>query len=135
MPETLDVDGFSDIFDRFSSRAIRKAPKEEEEKVMRQEPDSSSSEEEDYETKVASKKKQRKMNRISVALLKENAKRPDVVEWTDATAQDPFFLISLKSQRNTIPVPTHWSQRRKFLQGKRGSEKIPYELPGILISF
>ena len=38
-------------------------------------------------------------------------------------------MVALKSYRNTIPVPIHWSQRRKFLQGKRGAEKIPYDLP------
>jgi len=26
-------------------------------------------------------------------------------------------------------VPRHWSQKRKFLQGKRGVEKPPFALP------
>ena len=34
--------------------------------------------------------------------------------------------------RNTIPVPAHWSQKRKFLQGKRGIEKPPWQLPGFI---
>ncbi|KAK1360064.1 Pre-rRNA-processing protein IPI3 [Heracleum sosnowskyi] len=34
----------------------------------------------------------------------------------DATAPDPKFLVYLKSYRNTVPVPRHWSQKRKFLQ-------------------
>ena len=35
----------------------------------------------------------------------------------------------LKSYRNTVPVPRHWPQKRKYLQGKRGIEKPPFELP------
>jgi hypothetical protein len=29
---------------------------------------------------------------------------------------DPKLLVYLKSYRNTVPVPRHWSQKRKFLQ-------------------
>lgn len=28
-----------------------------------------------------------------------------------------------------MPVPRHWSQKRKYLQGKRGLEKPPFVLP------
>lgn len=28
-----------------------------------------------------------------------------------------------------MPVPRHWSQKRKYLQGKRGLEKPPFKLP------
>ncbi len=35
----------------------------------------------------------------------------------------------MKSYRNTIPVPKHWSQKRKYLQGKKGMEKPLFELP------
>ena len=38
-------------------------------------------------------------------------------------------LVHLKSYRNTVPVPLHWSAKRKYLQGKRGIEKPPFELP------
>lgn len=34
----------------------------------------------------------------------------------DVTAQDPRLLVYLKAYRNTVPVPRHWSQKRKFLQ-------------------
>lgn len=34
----------------------------------------------------------------------------------DATASDPKLLVFLKSYRNTVPVPRHWSQKRKYLQ-------------------
>lgn len=40
-------------------------------------------------------------------------------------------MVSLKAYRNTVPVPQHWSQKRKYLQGKRGIEKPAFDLPGI----
>ncbi|RUS17529.1 splicing factor 3b, partial [Jimgerdemannia flammicorona] len=78
-----------------------------------------------------SKKKLRKQNRLSVAELKQLVKKPEVVEWVDVTAADPKLLVSLKAYRNTVPVPKHWAQKRKYLQGKRGIEKPPWDLPAI----
>jgi splicing factor 3B subunit 2 len=48
----------------------------------------------------------------------------------DVTASDPRLLVYLKALRNTVPVPRHWCHKRKYLQGKRGIEKPPFELPG-----
>ena len=31
-----------------------------------------------------------------------------------------------------MPVPRHWSQKRKYLQGKRGLEKPPFKLPDFI---
>lgn len=76
-----------------------------------------------------SKRKQRKMNRLSVAELKRLVKRPEVVDWVDVSATDPKLLVQLKSHRNTIPIPQHWSQKRDYLQGKRGIEKAAFQLP------
>ncbi|CAJ2648660.1 unnamed protein product [Trifolium pratense] len=45
----------------------------------------------------------------------------------DATAADPKLLVFLKSYRNTVPVPRHWCQKRKFLQAyieKEDSKKL-----------
>ncbi|CAG8665240.1 10034_t:CDS:10, partial [Cetraspora pellucida] len=89
------------------------------------------SEDEDRQDKV-SKKKLKKMNRLSVAQLKQLVKRPEVVEWVDVTAADPKLLVSLKAYRNTVPVPQHWSQKRKYLQGKRGIEKPAFDLPDFI---
>ena len=50
----------------------------------------------DKEAPKISKKKLRKMNRLSVAQLKQLVERPDVVEMQDVTAQDPRLLIHLK---------------------------------------
>ncbi|KAJ7695174.1 hypothetical protein B0H17DRAFT_1056698 [Mycena rosella] len=86
----------------------------------------------DGEAKPISKKKQRKLSRLTVAELKRLVKKPEVVEWTDVTAADPRLLLHLKSQRNTIPIPIHWSAKRDYLQGKRGIEKPPFQLPSYI---
>jgi len=52
-----------------------------------------------------------------------------LVEEHDVNAPDPLLLIELKSMRNTVPVPAHWLQKRKYLQGKRGFLKPPFKLP------
>jgi splicing factor 3B subunit 2 len=31
-----------------------------------------------------------------------------------------------------VPVPRHWCFKRKYLQGKRGIEKPPFDLPGFI---
>jgi splicing factor 3B subunit 2 len=97
-----------------------------------------------------SKRKLKKLNRLSVAELKQLVQRPDVVEMHDVTARDPRFcifvfvflvlylycgcrlLVHLKSTRNTVPVPRHWCFKRKYLQGKRGIEKPPFDLPDFI---
>uniref|UniRef100_A0A8C9XQW4 Splicing factor 3b, subunit 2 n=1 Tax=Sander lucioperca TaxID=283035 RepID=A0A8C9XQW4_SANLU len=79
-----------------------------------------------------SKKKLRRMNRLTVAELKQLVARPDVVEMHDVTAQEPKLLVHLKATRNTVPVPRHWCFKRKYLQGKRGIEKPPFELPDFI---
>lgn len=76
-----------------------------------------------------SKKKLKKLNRLSVAELKQLVQRPDVVEMHDVTSRDPKLLVHLKATRNTVSVPRHWCFKRKYLQGKRGIEKPPFELP------
>ncbi|KAJ2698263.1 hypothetical protein H4218_003410 [Coemansia sp. IMI 209128] len=77
-------------------------------------------------------RKQKKRSRISVAELKQIAPRPEVVEWTDVSARDPGLLVALKATRNTVPVPIHWSQKKKYLQYKRGMEKPPFDLPDFI---
>jgi len=79
-----------------------------------------------------SKRKLKKLNRLSVAELKQLVARPDVVEMHDVTARDPRLLVHLKSTRNTVPVPRHWCFKRKYLQGKRGIEKPPFDLPDFI---
>jgi splicing factor 3B subunit 2 len=80
-----------------------------------------------------SKRKLREILRPTVAELKRRVKRPDLVEAHDVTAPDPDFLIELKSVEGTVPVPRHWGRKRKYLQGKRGFEKPPFQLPDFIV--
>ena len=48
----------------------------------------------------------------------------------DVTSSDPALLVYLKSYKNSVPVPRHWSQKRRYLQGKRGIENPAFQLPG-----
>jgi splicing factor 3B subunit 2 len=76
-----------------------------------------------------SKKQKKKLTRLTVAELKQLVARPDVVEMHDANSPDPKLLVTLKAYRNTVPVPRHWCQKSKYLQRKRGIEKLPFQLP------
>uniref|UniRef100_A0A7S1KPH0 PSP proline-rich domain-containing protein n=1 Tax=Percolomonas cosmopolitus TaxID=63605 RepID=A0A7S1KPH0_9EUKA len=79
-----------------------------------------------------SRKKLKRLAKYSVAELKQYTMRPEVVEAHDENAPDPLLLVHLKSHRNTVPVPRHWSDDRKYLSSKRGYEKPPFELPDFI---
>lgn len=87
---------------------------------------------EDKEKKI-SKKRMKQMTRMSVAELKQKAARPELVELHDVTGKYPLFLLHLKSTKNSVPVPRHWSSKRRYLQGKRGYEKSPFQLPDFIL--
>lgn len=74
-------------------------------------------------------KKATKRQKIPLADLKSSTNRPQVVEWHDQDAPDPFFLVSIKSQPNIVQVPEHWSAKRDYLANRRGFEKTPFQLP------
>ena len=80
-----------------------------------------------------SKRKLRELIRPTVAELKRRVQRPDLVEAHDVTAADPDLLIALKGISHTTPVPFHWGRKRKYLQGKRGMDKVPFKLPDFII--
>lgn len=90
----------------------------------------------DGERSIQSKRKLREVTRPTVAQLKRQVPRPDLVEAHDVTAADPVFLIQLKSIPNTVPVPRHWGRKRKYLQGKRigGQQTHTYQLPKFLVN-
>jgi splicing factor 3B subunit 2 len=88
----------------------------------------------DEDERLLSKRKLRDMIRPTVADLKRRVKRPDLVEAHDVTAPDPEFLIRLKAVPGSVPVPRHWGRKRKYLQGKRGFEKQPFQLPAFLVN-
>lgn len=79
-----------------------------------------------------SKKKSKKIGRISLARLKSFSTKPDLVEWEDVSAPDPRLLCQLKELPNTVPVPRHWSRKRKYLAGKRGFLKRPFDPPSYI---
>ncbi|TFL07198.1 hypothetical protein BDV98DRAFT_557427 [Pterulicium gracile] len=142
VPEQLALqdsvfDGFVDVFARFqlpneatTTDSGDAGPSKGE--IIYSDDDMESAGDSDSEQKPLSKKKQRKMARLTVAELKQLVKKPEVVEWTDVTASDPRLLLHIKSYRNTVPIPTHWSAKRDYLQGKRGIEKPPFQLPAYI---
>ncbi|XP_052202991.1 uncharacterized protein LOC127808469 [Diospyros lotus] len=146
VPEKADLDGdfdeeFRKVFEKFSF--MESLVSEENDKqddsaanlASNKKVDSDSDEEEQdpqQKEKGVSNKKKKLQRRMKIAELKQICPRPDVVEVWDATASDPKLLVFLKSYRNTVPVPRHWCQKRKFLQGKRGIEKQPFQLPDFI---
>ncbi|KAL0398631.1 UNVERIFIED_CONTAM: Splicing factor 3B subunit [Sesamum radiatum] len=145
VPEKAELDGvldeeFRKVFEKFNF--TESAVTEENDKKDGAAPDAakkkadSDSEEEEQDTqqkeKGVSNKKKKLQRRMKIAELKQICTRPDVVEVWDATAADPKLLVYLKSYRNTVAVPRHWCQKRKFLQGKRGIEKQPFQLPDFI---
>ncbi|CAN7071062.1 unnamed protein product [Brassica oleracea var. botrytis] len=140
-------DGFSDefkeIFEKFNFREpvaseddAEKDESEENNDVRKKVNSDSDADEEDQgneqKEKGISNKQKKLERRMKIAELKQVSARPDVVEVWDATSADPKLLVFLKSYRNTVPVPRHWSQKRKYLQGKRGIEKLPFHLPDFI---
>ncbi|KAG6852597.1 hypothetical protein C0991_010704 [Blastosporella zonata] len=126
---------YSDIFARFQlppdeNTGEKSLPSKGE--IIYSDDDMESGDDSDAEKKPLSKKKQRKMARLTVAELKQLVKKSEVVEWTDVTAADPRLRLHLKSYRNTVPIPIHWSAKRDYLQGKRGIEKPPFQLPAYI---
>lgn len=144
VPERVDLDDgldgefreeFKKIFEKFSFQyplgSLESASK------MKKEADLSDSEDEEQQDnrqkeKGLSKKRKKHGRRMKIAEVKRYCSRPDVVEVWDATAADPKLLVFLKAYRNTVPVPRHWCQKRKFLQGKRGIGKQPFHLPDFI---
>jgi len=118
-------DEFKHVFQHFAApRAPVNGEGEEEE-----DQDQNGEEGGQGEEQQLSRKKKKMLKRLQIAQLKAQVKRPDVVEVWDTTARDPLTLVFLKSYKNTVPVPRHWSQKRKFLQNKRGILKPPFKLP------
>nr|CAD2200302.1 unnamed protein product [Meloidogyne enterolobii] len=114
------------VQDTLSKAAVSEQILQEELKQRRKEA------EESGEALKLSRKKLRISLQPSMAELKASTTRADVVEWADVTSKDPFILVELKAYRNTVPVPRHWNAKRKYLAGKRGFERPPFELPDFI---
>jgi len=133
------VAGMANVVERFSRKELEKEPgmpfpdavfqasldKVKEQKKKKQ----VLAEEEKKPLSIRAKKERR---RLTITEFKQLVERPDLVEEHDRNAADPRLLIFLKMQRNTITVPAHWCRKRKYLQGKRGFEKPPFDLPSFI---
>lgn len=106
--------------------------KKEKDRLLDDDDEDMDDEKDDDDREKLSKRKLKKLTRLSVAELKQLVARPDVVEMHDVTARDPKLLVQLKAHRNTVQVPRHWCFKRKYLQGKRGIEKPPFDLPAFI---
>ena len=123
-------DLYKDIMGKFEE-ADKEDPalKEPEKPEVYYDDDDIPEEDEENAAPKMSKKKRKEMTKLSVAELKAIVKKPEMVEWTDTSGPDPRLLVHMKSYRNVVPVPTHWSLKREYLSSKRGIEKPPFALP------
>ncbi|KAK0626167.1 hypothetical protein B0T14DRAFT_424841 [Immersiella caudata] len=125
---------FKSVFERFGGNLeddeiTREANAGNKGEVFFDQDDEIPSEEEDAGGAKMSKKKRKKLNKLSIAELKALVHNPEVVEWQDVSSSDPRLLVQIKAQRNIVPVPSHWSLKREYLSSKRGIEKPPFKLP------
>jgi len=125
---------FKDIFSRFGAgqeedEVAREANAGNKGEVFFDQDDEIPDEDEEAGAQRLSKKKRKKLNKLSIAELKALVKNPEVVEWQDVSSTDPRMLVQIKAQRNIVPVPGHWSLKREYLSSKRGIEKPPFRLP------
>ncbi|AMD20235.1 HDL509Wp [Eremothecium sinecaudum] len=88
-------------------------------------------EDSDPEEKQPSKSKT-KYQKPSLSELKSVTSHPELIEWYDCDAPDPWFLANIKSAKNIVPVPSHWQTKREYLSGRSLLEKKPFELPDII---
>ena len=121
---------YKEILQKFQQPTEEEAAKEEEKPEIYYEDDEIPDESDEEETaKKMSKKAWKKANKMSVAQLKAQVKKPELVEWTDVDSSDPPLLLAIKASKNIIPVPGHWSLKREYLSSKRGIEKPAFALP------
>ena len=123
---------FANVFAKFNEadkeEPAFKAPEKPE--VFYDDDDMIQGEDEEEETqKKISKKARKAASKLSIAELKAIVRKPETVEWTDTSANDPKLLVNIKGARNVVPVPNHWSLKREYLSSKRGIEKPPFALP------
>ncbi|PBP23777.1 splicing factor 3B [Diplocarpon rosae] len=125
---------FRDIMEKFRASTeddeAGKAADPEKGEVFYDDDDEIPDEDEDADKEAKlSKRKRKERDKLSVAELKALVPKPELVEWTDTSALDPRLLVQIKSYRNIVPVPSHWSLKREYLSSKRGVEKPPFALP------
>ena len=122
---------FASVFAKFREQESDGTVKEvEKPEVFYDDDDNIQGEDEEEELqKRLSKKARKAASKLSIAELKAIVRKPELVEWTDTSAQDPKLLVNIKSARNVVPVPDHWALKREYLSSKRGIEKPLFALP------
>lgn len=120
---------YKSVFEKFREPTEEEAATKDDDKPEVFYDDDDIPDEEDDDKPKISKKQRKLMNKLTVAQLKSQVQRPELVEWTDVSSTDPKLLIAIKGSKNVIPVPTHWSLKREYLSSKRGIEKPPFALP------
>lgn len=84
------------------------------------------SETEPQELPPASKKQQRLAAKPSLASLKARTPFPELIEWYDADARYPEFLVQMKSVPHAVQVPSNWRLRQEI---PHFAAKEKYEVP------
>lgn len=134
----LDISEDNPLYEQFKNVIAKFQESDKEDPALREvekpeifydDDDDIGEEEEEEQVAKVSKKKRKEQSQLSIAELKAVVKKPDLVDWTDVSSQDPRLLVALKGYRNVVPVPTHWSLKREYLSSKRGVEKPPFALP------
>ncbi|CAH2352095.1 cold sensitive U2 snRNA suppressor 1 [[Candida] railenensis] len=133
---------FQNVFQKFENKEEHQEGQTEESNpkgdLLTEEADddsssASSSDEEEEENQPLSKRQLRKLNKVSLAELKSSTSRPQLVEWFDVDSHDPFLHVALKSQLNCVPIPPHWTNKRDYLSGRKGVERVPFQLPKFIL--
>lgn len=130
--DAAQEDDIAEMMRRFYARSTVISDDEGQKDQDAKENERETSDDENDDVPVLSNKKLRLMCRPTVAELKNRVERADLVEAHDVSSRDPDFLLYLKAIPNTVPVPRHWLMKRKYLQGKRGIEKPPFQLPDFI---
>lgn len=134
---SFDLDELNPLFEQFKD-VLSKFEQSNKEDPATKEPDKGEiyysddneiPEEDENTAPKLSKKARKAQNKLSIAELKALVRKPETVDWTDTSAPDPRLLVAIKSHRNVVPVPTHWSLKREYLSSKRGVEKPPSRCP------
>ncbi|SNX86728.1 probable Splicing factor 3b, subunit 2 [Melanopsichium pennsylvanicum] len=136
-PESQVYKAFSNVLSRYQPQTLSQQQQPSKGQIIYSDDDLESeydfeNEESIHTSHLLSKRKQKKLQRLSVAELKQLVRKPAVVEWTDVTSNDPRLLVHLKCIRNSVPIPPHWATKRDYLQNKRGIEKPQYQLPSYI---
>eukprot|EP00924_Labyrinthula_sp_SR-Ha-C_P014007 maker-scaffold_5-snap-gene-20.11-mRNA-1 protein AED:0.00 eAED:0.00 QI:78/1/1/1/1/1/2/12/528 len=79
-----------------------------------------------------SKRQKKLLSQETVSTLKTLVPRPDLVTAHDVNSTDPKFLVYLKSLSNSVPIPTHWDAKHRYLQQNRSRTHTKYSLPDFI---